>query len=305
MGPVPAGRDTRTSDTVSEMERFTIECMSAADLELAIDWAAREGWNPGLGDAAVFHATDPEGFFVGRLDGRPIAFVSAVRYDDAFAFMGFYIVDPELRSQGYGGRVAEASMAHIGGCRSIGLDGVEAQQEYYARHGFRKAHANLRFRGRGPGTGSAAAVAPGVEILDWRAVPSAQLLAYDRAHFPTERDRFILSWCAQDRVLARVARSNQGLCGLGVLRPCREGWKLGPLFADTPAIAMALLEQLRCGLSPDEPFTLDVPEANAAAMDWMEQAGFECLFPTARMYLGEIPVLPLDRIFGITSLELG
>lgn len=291
------------------MTRFNIETMSAADLAVAIDWAAREGWNPGLADTIPFHVTDPLGFFVGRLDGRPVAFVSAVRYDESFAFMGFYIVDPALRSQGYGGRVAEAAAAHIADCRSIGLDGVQAQQEYYARHGFRKAHANFRYRGRGPGPGQGSGAAPsapsGVEILDWQSVPREQLLAYDRAHFPTARDRFILAWCSQERVRARVAVSDQGLSGFGVIRPCREGWKLGPLFADTPAIAEALLSQLRAGLGPEEPFHLDVPEANNAALEWVNRSGFECMFPTARMYLGETPDLPLERIFGITSLELG
>ena len=65
---------------------YTIQLMTLDEVELAVDWAAREGWNPGLDDARIFHATDPEGFFVGVLDGEPIASISVVAYDNSSRF---------------------------------------------------------------------------------------------------------------------------------------------------------------------------------------------------------------------------
>ena len=38
--------------------------MERADVDLAVEWAAREGWNPGLADAEAFHAADPEGLHI-------------------------------------------------------------------------------------------------------------------------------------------------------------------------------------------------------------------------------------------------
>jgi hypothetical protein len=76
---------------------YTIRLMTLDEVELATEWAAREGWNPGFDDAHIFHATDPEGFFVGVLDGEPIASISLVAYDEHFAFLGFYIVKQEFR----------------------------------------------------------------------------------------------------------------------------------------------------------------------------------------------------------------
>ena len=35
--------------------------MSRAEVDLAIDWAAGEGWNPGRHDADCFHGADPGG----------------------------------------------------------------------------------------------------------------------------------------------------------------------------------------------------------------------------------------------------
>jgi hypothetical protein len=39
------------------------------EISTAVNWATAEGWNPGLADDACFAAADPEGFFIGELDG--------------------------------------------------------------------------------------------------------------------------------------------------------------------------------------------------------------------------------------------
>ena len=59
-------------------DAFTIVPMNRADVDTAVDWAAGEGWNPGLDDADCFYATDPNGFLIGRLDGEPVASISVV-----------------------------------------------------------------------------------------------------------------------------------------------------------------------------------------------------------------------------------
>src|ERR671930_2593048 len=93
-----------------------------AEIAIAVDWAAAEGWNPGLGDAECFKTVDPEGFLIGELDGAAEATISCVNYDERFAFLGFYIVRPDLRGRGYGLRIWNAAIAHAGD-RPVGLDG--------------------------------------------------------------------------------------------------------------------------------------------------------------------------------------
>ena len=39
--------------------RYRIRIKTAGELALPIEWAAAEGWNPGLHDAPCFHAADP------------------------------------------------------------------------------------------------------------------------------------------------------------------------------------------------------------------------------------------------------
>ncbi|WP_242482612.1 GNAT family N-acetyltransferase [Thiocystis violacea] len=48
---------------------LTIRAMTRPELDTLIEWAAAEGWNPGLNDAQIFWDTDPEGFIV-RPDHR-------------------------------------------------------------------------------------------------------------------------------------------------------------------------------------------------------------------------------------------
>ncbi len=117
------------------MDVLRIRAMRPEEIALAADWAAAEGWNPGLADTHCFGSVDPQGFLIGEIDGQPAATISCVVYDDRFAFLGFYIVRPDLRGRGHGLAIWRAAMAHAGS-RTIGLDGVVAQQENYRRSGF-------------------------------------------------------------------------------------------------------------------------------------------------------------------------
>ena len=108
--------------------------MRPEEIALAVNWAAGEGWNPGLGDAACFDTVDRKGFLIGEVERAAAATISCLNYDERFAFLGFYIVRPDLRGRGYGLRIWNAAIAHAG-ARTVGLDGVVAQQENYRKSG--------------------------------------------------------------------------------------------------------------------------------------------------------------------------
>ncbi|WP_239112451.1 GNAT family N-acetyltransferase [Halomicronema sp. CCY15110] len=274
--------------------------MTREDLDLAINWAAAEGWNPGLHDADCFYAADPSGFFMGWLDDEPIAAISVVKYGASFGFLGFYMVRPEFRGRGYGWQLWQAGLATLKG-RTVGLDGVVDQQSNYLKSGFQLAYRNIRYEGWGDGQ-----VAPPPEaIVPLSSLPPAQIIEYDRPLFPDDRTAFLRCWLTQPESVALGYLEGQALVGYGVLRPCRQGYKIGPLFADTPAIADPLFQQLKAHVPAGEPVYLDVPEVNAAAVALAQRYGLTSMFETARMYLPAVPVLPCDRIFGVTTFELG
>ena len=52
-------------------------------------------------------------------------------------------------------------------------------------------------------------------------------------------------------------------------------------------------------------YFLDIPEPNREALALARRYRLAPVFETARMYAGAEPELPLQRLYGITSFELG
>jgi hypothetical protein len=50
---------------------------------------------------------------------------------------------------------------------------------------------------------------------------------------------------------------------------------------------------------------LDVPQPNDAALALATAHGFAPVFETARMYSGPIRPVSLERVYGVTTFELG
>jgi GNAT superfamily N-acetyltransferase len=273
--------------------------MARAELDIGIGWAADEGWNSGLHDGDSFHATDPGGFLLGRLDGEPIGMVSAVKYGSGFGFIGFYIVRPAWRGQGHGLALWQAAMSRLQG-RLVGLDGVVAQQDNYRRSGFQLAYNNVRHEGV-----PQRAARRDTDVRPLAQVPFDELLRYDTTFFPEPREVFLRHWIAQRGSVALGIQRNGGLAGYGVLRPCREAFKIGPLCADDAELADRLLRALVATLPAGARMQLDIPAVNPAAVALVAAHGLAPVFQTARMYTAAAPRLPLERLYGVTTFELG
>lgn len=281
------------------MSRYTIRTMTRQEVDIALGWAAKEGWNPGLHDADCYYAADPNGFLIGLIDGEPVATLSAVKYGDSFGFLGLYLVTPAYRGKGYGLQIWNAGLASLKG-RTIGLDGVVAQQEKHRKYGFKLAYKNIRYQGTGGGPFPADS-----GIVPLATLPFEEIAAYDRPFFPENRTQFLKCWINQPQVTSLGILQNRRLAGYGVMRVCRSGYKVGPLFADSPEFAERLFSTLKASARDSAPLLLDVPEMNSAAADLVRRHNLTFVFDTVRMYQGNIPDEPLDRVFGITSFELG
>jgi GNAT superfamily N-acetyltransferase len=280
------------------MDALIVRTMRPDEISIAVDWAAAEGWNPGLADAACFASVDPKGFFIGELDGAPAATVSCVNYDARFSFLGFYIVRADLRGRGYGMRVWNAAIAHAA-ARVIGLDGVTAQQDNYKKSGFQFAYANIRYGGKVSAPG-----APPADVVALSEVSFAVVEANDATVFPAPRSAFLRAWIGAPGHIGCALVRDGRLAGWGVIRPCRKGFKVGPLVADDRTAAEAVLSALLAKVGGGEIF-LDVPGINREAHALAQDFGLAPVFETARMYTGAIPPLRLQRVFGVTSFELG
>ena len=279
---------------------FTIRTMTREELDFGVELARQEGWNPGLHDADPFYAADPNGYFIGYLGDKPIGCVSAVSYHGIFGFMGFYIVLPEYRDQGYGMQLFHHGTDYLKG-QKVGGDGVIERLEDYSREGLNLAYRNHRFEY----TPQNIQAEDREEIVSVSRIPFQMVLTYDSECFPTERRRFLEKWLEMPDSHALGFFDDARLQGYGVLRKCYHGYKFGPLFADNAEIAEALFRNLCSYVEPGEPVYLDVPGVNVPGMELAARYGMTEVFATGRIYTGTPPDIALEKVFGVTSFELG
>jgi GNAT superfamily N-acetyltransferase len=273
-----------------------IRPMQSVDLNTAADWAAAEGWNPGLADTSCFSVIDPAGFLIGEVDAKPAAIISNVNYDERFSFLGFYIVRPDLRGRGFGMEIWRAAIKHSGR-RITGLDGVLDQQDNYRKSGFALGYRNIRYGGIPEAVPAREATVP------LRDIPFDVLAGIDARCFPADRPAFLRAWIDAPGHAGRALLRDGNLAAWGVIRPSRNGRKIGPLYASDRGAAESIFSAL-IAHGEGEVF-IDTPEPNRAAIELAEGRGLEPSFETARMYTGPVRAIALDRIFGVSTLEVG
>ena len=273
------------------------------DLDIALDRAATEGWNPGLEDAAAFWAADPQGFFVAMVANRPVAFVSVVNHSADQAFLGLYLCGPAWRGKGIVMAVWIHAMSHAG-ARSIGLDGVAAQQANYAKSGFVRVGGTQRWEGHvsavpHPGIRQAGIRRAGIR----RAGPEdlTLLQALDTAANGYRREAFLKTWI--NATLTRQTGIFADGSGFATARRCRTGIKIGPLIAPDADASLQLVHAAS-GHTKAAKITLDLPETNTNLAGRLADLGFTMGFTTARMVRGD-PPRPTAQLQAIGTMELG
>lgn len=285
-------------------ESLVISNLEKKEMKILLDWAAAEGWNPGLYDAECFFAADTQGFFLAELAGEPVGCISAVAYGLEFGFLGFYIVRPDQRGKGIGMCLWQAALDYLGS-RTVGLDGVVAQQENYRKSGFILAYRNVRYvLDQARDFSKSFGGVPSARVTALSDISFHEVQAYDRILFSQDRSDFLRLWISRPGTVSRGIQAQGVLRGYGVMRPCRDGYKIGPLFASGLADASVLLDELLREVDHG-PVYLDIPELNRAAQELVRLRQFKPVFETARMYRGNQPAIPVEQVFGVSSFELG
>ena len=311
---------TKPYACLSATEQFKIRKIKTEEEfeSVIVNWMVEEGWRPGLKDAECFFACDPNAAFVGELNGKPIACATMTKYADRFAFGGCYIVSKKYRGKGYGGVLFDAAMASVvsGGVmppRSIAISGLLQLEELYKRKGFRSQFYGARFDLH-PATAitgiSKISERCPVSIKCIEEVDLQTLFKYDTAVFGVERHAFLSKWLRIPGSHGRVAINSEGsVLGYTVARPLfvkEEGYKIGPLFADSEAIAEKLLKAVFEELLQEQPTPvvyIDAPTKKAKEMGKKLQG--KKSFDVVYMVMNGLPDACFDKWFGMTTLELG
>ncbi|WP_298512219.1 GNAT family N-acetyltransferase [uncultured Kordia sp.] len=266
------------------------------------NWAQQEGWNTGPYDADVYFATDPDGFYGFHYEGELIAGGSIVSYDGAFGFMGFFIVKPAYRSHGIGRKLwylrRDKLLSRLKKNAAIGMDGVVAMQPFYQEGGFEIAFRDVRYEKIGCAFTVDANISA-IENTDFEAI-----LAYDAQCFGVSRPQFLQPWLQLTDIKTFKYVEDNLLKGFAIVRKTITGNKICPLFADNPAIAETLYKACLNSVQ-GESLCLDIPMVNEAAKALVDKYEATYIFECARMYYGNPPKVDLNKIFGITTFELG
>jgi len=271
-------------------------------LKTLVKWAEEEGWNPGPHDADVYWATDPDGFYGYFYNGNLIAGGSIVSYNNEFGFMGFFIVKPEYRSNGLGRKLwyqrRDTLLARLNEGSSIGMDGVVDVQPFYEKGGFKIAFRDERHER----VGEKHEVHNNItSILD---EDIKSILEYDKECFGFSRPKFLEPWLKLEDGKTFKYVEDGTLKGFAFVRRANTGYKICPLFADDKNIAEELYKACLNSVVGEKLY-LDIPMVNKSALNLAKKYKTTYIFECARMYYGKAPKVKINKVFGITTFELG
>ena len=133
---------------------------------------------------------------------------------------------------------------------------------------------------------------------------------YDTTVFGFERHAFLSKWLRVPGSYARVAIDSEGsIVGYTVARPTfiKASYKIGPLYADSEAIAETLLkavfEELLRHENPASVVCIDAPTEKATRL--CERLQGKRSLELAYMVMNNIPDARFDKWFGVTTVQFG
>jgi len=279
-----------------EEENFKVRQMIPEDFKIAAYLANQESWNESEKDKLPFFAIDPNGFFVGELNGEGISTACGVKYN-TYAHIGLYLVKKECRGKGYGLKVFEQVMEHVKDAQVIGLDAAEAQVKNYEKWGFKIFDKGLGFQRKAEGTSVSKS------IIELRSFDFEQLVEYDEKGFGDCRRNFLKALLNQEGYYSLGFVENGTLKGYGFLRKSQVGYKVGPFVAEDKPIAQEILNGLQNLVKGEELF-LDTFENNKPMTEIMKEQNWTQRMYFFRMYSKGIAKLDVNKAYAVV-LEVG
>ena len=283
-------------------EHLELKKLNRSDLRTLVGWAKKEGWNPGENDFDVFWKADPDGFYGFYFENKLIAGGAIISYNQEFGFMGLFIVHPDFRGQGIGKKLwylrRDLLIERLKKGATIGMDGVVEMQNFYEKGGFNIAFRDERYECIGQKMAVSKAIS-NIEAEDFE-----ELDDYDLVCFGYRRKEFLKSWLTMPNSKCFKFSDKDKFKGYTVIRKVNSGFKIGPLFADNDEIAEALYKACLNSAAGASVY-LDIPVINKGAIALVKKYNAKYTFECARMYYGDFPKVAIDKIYGITTFELG
>ena len=291
---------------------LTIKPLSEADIEFVTEISRKEGFAPGVGDLGIYKNTDKQGLWVGWLHDNPIGCIAGVRYNNDYGFLGLFLVIEQFRGNGFGIQLWKKALSHLSDLPCVGLEAAPERIADYSKWGFEISSKTTRWQLFGNGKlledRFGDDVLNNYSFVEGSSIPQNAVEKFDEKRETTSRPHFLSSWLNHPagKVIA-VIDQDKRCHGFGRIRPCLlqngDGWRIGPLMAETPKLLKILLIKLI--YSHPGLIIIDAPGLNDYASEVFIELGFQSESETFRMYKGSQPPVSMNDVYGLACLELG
>jgi len=262
------------------------------------------GWNQNVTDWR-FMLSAGRGFGCRGADGTWEASSLVLPLGQRLAWISMVLVTKARRRGGLGTGLLKRCIEEVTASGAVaGLDATEQGRPIYLQLGFHDLYTISRWH---LDNMAKAAVPPphGITLRPAGIADLPRLALYDRPFSGMERPAVLAHLASRQPTRAWVAEGTAGrIAGFVLGREGRVASSIGPLVADSEAIALALVSQA-AGVAHG-PFILDVPDAHRDLREWLERQGAVTPRAYTRMTLGHAKGLDdPGHLFALAGPELG
>jgi GNAT superfamily N-acetyltransferase len=281
-----------------------IRPIDVAHSEAVSPLSVEAGWNQNLADWR-FMLGAGRGFGCVGPAGNWQASSLVLPLGQKLAWISMVLVSKDRRRGGVGTGLLKRCIDEVRSAGAVaGLDATEQGRPIYLPLGFHDLYGIKRWHFDEARDGDVAAPA-GIRLRPVAMADLPKLGLYDRPLTGMERPSILAHLALRQPGRAWIAEDAAGkVVGFVLGREGRVATSLGPVVADSEAIALALIA--RAAAAAPGPFIIDVPEAHGALRDWLLAQGATTPRGYTRMTLGEAKGLDdPTHVFALAGPELG
>jgi predicted GNAT family acetyltransferase len=243
------------------------------------------------------------GIGIREADGRWVATALALPLGADLSWISMVLVTRAARGRGFGTRLLKHCIDRTSARgAAAGLDATEFGRPVYLKLGFRDLYPISRWRVPA-GARLADTTMEGIRPVGRSDIKA--LASFDEERSGIAREHILQYLAAAAPSLAWLAEARGRVVGYGLGRPGRLATQIGPIVADFPEIACALL--VRCAKQIHGPIMLDVPDNHEGVGRLLESAGAVRERGFMRMVFGDVDakLTRPNHVFALAGPELG
>ena len=289
---------------MASTEAIDVMPIDADQCEAVWPLSVEAGWNQNVADWR-FMLGAGRGFGCSGAGGKWQASALVLPLGRQLAWISMVLVTRERRRGGLGTALLKHCIDEVTSAGAVaGLDATEQGRPIYLPLGFRDLYKISRWH---VDRVQHAVLPPPAGTRLRPGVPAdlPRLALYDRPLTGMERPAILAHLALRQPGRAWIAEDAAGkISGFVLGREGRAATSLGPVVADSEAIALALIA--KAAASAPGPFIIDVPEAHRTVRAWLEAQGATTPRGYMRMTLGDAKGLDdPTHLFALAGPELG